>query len=168
MAKTTEMVEVAGKMLRLEKRKLSDLVKYDNNPRIIDEAVPLVAESIRQCGYITPIVIDEGGVILAGHTRFEALQETGAKECDVIVAAGLSDEQRKKYRLLDNKTGEIAKWDKQKLKDELQDLDFNGFDFGQTEIKSEDFAQFDEESDGEEPARSRMVICPRCRAEVQA
>lgn len=167
MAKTTELVEVAGEMLRLEKRKLTDLKKYANNPRIIDEAVPLVAESIRQCGYITPIVIDEDGIILAGHTRFEALEETGAEECEVIVATGLTEDQKKKYRLLDNKTGEIAKWDKRKLKEEISDLDFDGFDFGQCEIKTEQFNEIDQEdADGSE--KHRTVICPRCNAEVVA
>lgn len=166
MAKTTEMVEVAGKLLRLEKRKVADLIEYSNNPRIIDKAVPQVAESIRQCGYITPIVIDEDGVILAGHTRLAALKETGAEECDVIVATGLTEEQRKKYRLLDNKTGEIAKWDKTKLKEEIRDLDFNGFDFGQCEVLPEDFDELQETDTGER--KPRIVICPRCKAEVMA
>lgn len=164
MAKTTEMVEVAGKLLRLEKRKVSELIAYANNPRIIDKAVPQVAESIRQCGYITPIVIDEDNVILAGHTRLEALKETGIKECEVIVATGLTEEQRKKYRLLDNKTGEIAKWDKAKLKEEIKDIDFQGFDFGQCEVVPEDFEELQEANT--EERKPRVVICPRCKAEV--
>lgn len=168
MAKKTEMVEVAGELLRLEKRKLSEIREYSNNPRIIDEAVPLVAESIRQCGYITPIVIDEDGIILAGHTRLAALKENGAEECDVIVAVGLSEEQRKKYRLLDNKTGEIATWDKAKLREEIQDLDFEGFDFGQGDIRTEDFNQAEPGDDPVEAEKNRTVICPRCNAEVPA
>ena len=168
MAKTTEMVEVAGKLLRLERRKLTQIKEYGNNPRIIDEAVPLVAESIRQCGYITPIVIDEDGVILAGHTRLAALKETGAKSCDVIVAVGLTEEQRKKYRLLDNKTGELANWDKAKLREEIRDLDFEGFDFGQGDICTADFNEMDPEENAPGGAQNRTVICPRCNAEVPA
>lgn len=143
MAKKAKMSEVAGRSLKLERRSLASLHKYENNPRDIEEAVPLVAESIRQCGYITPIVIDEDGVILAGHTRYEALLETGATECDVIVAMGLSEEQRKKYRILDNKTGELASWNKAKLREEIADLDFNGFDFGQSEVLPSDLAFLD-------------------------
>lgn len=168
MAKKTEMVEVAGDLLRLEKRKLTEIREYPNNPRIIDEAVPLVAESIRQCGYITPIVVDEDGVILAGHTRLEALKETGAKEADVIVAVGLSEEQRKKYRLLDNKTGELAKWDKAKLREEISDLDFDGFDFGQCEITGQDFERLETDEEIIGGGTNRTVICPRCKAEVPA
>ena len=56
------------------------LKPYENNPRIIENAVPLVEESMRQVGYVTPIVADEDGVILAGHTRFAALKELGKTE----------------------------------------------------------------------------------------
>lgn len=148
--------------MRLEKRRLEELKEYENNPRIIDKAVPLVAESIRQVGYVTPIVIDEDGVILAGHTRLAALRETGAEECEVIVAEGLTEEQRKKYRILDNKTGELATWDNVKLKAELDGLDFEGFDFGQPEIDTE---VFDDVAGG---GTERTVICPRCKAVIPA
>lgn len=148
--------------MRLEKRRLEELKEYENNPRIIDKAVPLVAESIKQVGYITPIVIDEDGVILAGHTRLAALRENGVEECEVIVAEGLTEEQRKKYRILDNKTAELATWDNVKLKAELDGLDFEGFDFGQREIDTE---VFDDVAGG---GTERTVICPRCKAVIQA
>ncbi|MBP5161987.1 MAG: ParB N-terminal domain-containing protein, partial [Spirochaetales bacterium] len=101
------------------KRKLSEIKPYENNPRINDDAVDDVVESIKQCGYITPIVIDEDGVILAGHTRFKALKKLGRKDCDVIVTSGLTDDQKRKYRLYDNKTAEFAGWDQKKLAEEL-------------------------------------------------
>lgn len=50
---------------------LSSIHPYPNNPRRNDHAVDAVAESIRQCGYIAPIIVDEDGVILAGHTRYK-------------------------------------------------------------------------------------------------
>lgn len=113
--------------------RLSDLKPYGNNPRFIDGAIPDVVESMRQVGYITPIVVDEDGVILAGHTRYAALRQLGGENAkvEVIVAEGLTEEQKKKFRLYDNKTGEIAEWDQAKLHDELFDVDFNGYDFGQ-------------------------------------
>lgn len=169
MAKRADKAEVAGKSLRLERRKLDTLIQYENNPRDIEEAVPLVAESIRQCGYITPIVIDEDGVILAGHTRYQALREVGADECEVIVAEGLTEEQRKKYRILDNKTGELASWNKAKLREEIADLDFNGFDFGQSEVLPSDLAFLDGNTEPQNGGGyDRVVICPRCKAEVPA
>lgn len=135
------------------KRRLSEIKPYENNPRINDDAVDDVAESIRQCSYIAPIVIDEDGEILAGHTRYRALRKLGYSECEVIVVSGLTEEQKKKYRLYDNKTAEFASWDQKKLSEELSDVDFCGYDFGQPV-----FALPDEEADG----GHRTKTCPCC------
>lgn len=109
---------------------ISDLIPYDNNPRKNDNAVPDVAESIKQCGDLDPIEIDENNVILAGHTRLMALMEQGFTETDVIRYTGLTEEQKKKYRILSNKTGEKALWDFDALAEELEGLDFDDYDFG--------------------------------------
>lgn len=116
--------------MQLEERKLMDIFPYENNPRKNDEAVDAVAESIKQCGYIAPIILDENGVILAGHTRYKALQKLGYEKANVIVVKGLSEEQKRKYRILDNKTSELAGWDYDLLAEELKGLDFDDFDFG--------------------------------------
>lgn len=118
--------------------KIADIIPYENNPRINEQAVEAVKESIRQCGYVAPIIVDENNVILAGHTRIKALQSMGEKQTEVIVRRGLTDEQKKKYRILDNKTAEIAEWDFDKLEIELEDLDFDGFDFGFDDLDFED------------------------------
>ena len=136
------------------KRKLSRIKPYENNPRINDDAVDDVAESIKQCSYIAPIIIDEEGVILAGHTRYKALKKLGFKECAVIVAGGLTEEQKRKYRLYDNKTAELSHWDQRLLSRELSDVDFLGYDFGQPVT-----AGPDDEGDGGTPV---MVTCPCC------
>lgn len=109
-------------------RNLKDIHPYERNPRKNDGAVDAVAESIKQCGYIAPIIIDEDGVILAGHTRYKALQKLGRTECEVVVKEGLSEEQKRKYRLLDNKTNELADWDYDLLTEELGGLDFGNLD----------------------------------------
>lgn len=119
------------KRLRYIKKKMDEIHPYENNPRINDGAVDDVAESITQCGYIAPIVIDENGVILAGHTRYKALKKLGFREIDVVMAADLTEEQKRKYRLYDNKTGEVATWDLKILQRELKDIDFMDYDFGQ-------------------------------------
>lgn len=108
--------------------KLSEIVPYENNARKNDKAVKDVAESIKQCGYIAPIIVDENNVILAGHTRYKALKKLGYKEITVRKISGLTDQQKRKYRLLDNKTNELADWDFEKLKDEIDGLDFSEFD----------------------------------------
>ena len=103
---------------------------YEKNPRRNDAAVVAVQESIKQCGYCAPIVVDENMVILAGHTRYKALRRMGWKECQVVVRDGMTEEQKRKYRLLNNKTSEFAEWDMELLAGELDGLDFDGFDFG--------------------------------------
>lgn len=110
--------------------KVKDLIPYDNNPRVNDKAVSATKESMIQCENIDPIEVDENMVILSGHTRRLALMELGYKETEVIVVSGLSDEQKRKYRILANKTNEFAEWDIDKLSEELADLDLGDFDWG--------------------------------------
>ncbi len=115
--------------MKLENLKLSEINPYENNPRKNDDAVNAVAESIKQCTYITPIVVDEEKVILAGHTRYKALKALGYEEVPCLICEGLTEEQKKKYRYLDNKTGEKATWDLMKLEVELEGMNLEGFDF---------------------------------------
>lgn len=115
--------------MKLQKLKLAEIEPYKNNPRKNDDAVNAVAESIRQCSYITPIIVDEDHVIIAGHTRYKALVALGMDDVECLVCDGLTEEQKKKYRFLDNKTGEKATWDLMKLEVELEGLDLEGFDF---------------------------------------
>ncbi len=109
---------------------INTLIPYENNPRKNDGAVAAVAESIRQCGYVAPIIVDENMVVLAGHTRLKALKSVGGGQVDVIVRDGLTEEQKKKYRILDNKTNEFADWDMEALEKELEGIDLGDFDFG--------------------------------------
>ena len=103
---------------------LGEIRPYERNARKNDKAAKDVAKSIQQCGYVAPIIVDEDHVILAGHTRWKALKILGRKDAQVVVKAGLSEEQKRKYRLLDNKTAELADWDMDLLSKELSGLDF--------------------------------------------
>ena len=109
---------------------INDIKEYENNPRINNMAVDDVAESIKQCGYINPIIVDENNVILAGHTRKKGLEKLGKDKIQVLKVTGLTEEQKKKYRILDNKTAEKSEWDFDKLQQELEELDFEDYDFG--------------------------------------
>ena len=112
------------------KLSVNDIHPYPNNPRINDEAVAYVVESMNQTGNLDPIEVDENNVILSGHTRLLALEQLGITETECVRYTGLTEEQKKKYRLLANKTGEVASWDEELLNMELGDLDFGDFDFG--------------------------------------
>lgn len=109
---------------------IEDIIPYKNNPRINDDAVAGVVESIKQCGELDPIEVDENNIILSGHTRLKAYNQLGYDRVSVLRVTGLTEPQKRKYRLLTNKTGEKAEWDFDKLELELEGLDFDGFDFG--------------------------------------
>lgn len=114
----------------------ADLKPYENNPRDNDGAVEAVANSIREFGFKAPIIVDRDHVIIAGHTRLKAALSLRLKEVPVIVADDLTEEQVRAYRLADNKTGELAKWDDAKLREELEaisDVDMEGFGFEEPE-----------------------------------
>lgn len=111
-------------------KKVKDLIPYENNARINDEAVKYVVNSIKEFGFRVPIIIDKENVIVAGHTRYKASMELGLSEVPCIVADDLTEEQIKAFRIADNKTGEKASWDLDKLKLELEDINFDMTDFG--------------------------------------
>lgn len=115
--------------MKLQKTDINSIIPYENNPRHNDKAVDAVAESIKQCEYVSPIIVDENMVVLAGHTRLKALKKLNYKQCEVVIKEGLSEEQKRKYRVLDNKTNEFADWDVDALLKELDGLNFEGFDF---------------------------------------
>lgn len=143
-------------MMRLERVGLDLLRPYQNNPRYNDDAIDAVEESIDQVGYISPIIVDESLQILAGHSRWRSLNELGEEEIDVVVVDGLTDEQKRKFRLLDNKTAEIASWDLGKLQQELDNLDFEGYDFW-----SEELEKMADKIVAEKP-KKKVIVCPMC------
>ena len=155
--------------MKLEILELTEIIPYENNPRKNDDAVNAVAESIKQCSYITPIIVDEEHVILAGHTRYKALKALDYKEVPCLVCDGITEEQKKKYRYLDNKTGEKATWDLMKLEVELEGVDLEGFDFfgmaedftveTGAEKKVNGSTEFDTEVFGDEEFKYE---CPKC------
>lgn len=101
-----------------------DLLKpYENNPRLNEDAVPVVANSIREFGFKVPMVVTPDHVIIAGHTRLLAAKSLGMTEVPCIIAGDLTGEQVRAFRLADNKTAEIAEWDEEKLQAELDNLD---------------------------------------------
>jgi len=118
--------------MQIISKKIDEVFPYDNNPRRNDEAVPYVAQSIKEFGFKVPLVIDKDGVIVSGHTRLKAAKSLGLKEVPCVVADDLTEEQIKAFRLADNKVGEIATWDFEKLSielDELEDIEMQDFGF---------------------------------------
>ena len=137
--------------------RVRDIVPYENNPRKNDKAVKTVKESIEQCGYCNPIIVDENNVVLAGHTRLKALKQLKWDEADVIVRKDLSEEQKKAFRLLDNKTSEFSDWDSEKLVMEME-----GLDFGNMELDWGIKMDLSIDEGDEEEEESYKYVCPEC------
>lgn len=102
--------------------RLADLKPYEKNPRKNDNAVDAVANSIKQFGFKVPLVVDTNNVIVCGHTRYKAAKSLGLESVPCVVADDLTAEQVKAFRLIDNKTSELASWDFEKLGEELNSL----------------------------------------------
>ena len=114
---------------------------YEANPRLNDQAVDAVAASLREFGFRQPIVIDEAGVIIVGHTRWKAAKKLGLAKVPVHVAKDLSPEQIKAYRIADNQTATLAEWNYELLPIELKDLQADGFNLDLLGFDQEELAK---------------------------
>ena len=117
---------------------INDIKPYENNPRKNDDAVDEVAASIKAFGFKNPIIVDKNLVIIAGHTRLKAAIKLGLTMVPVIVADDLSEDQANGLRLADNKTAEIAKWDKKKLNEELKLINWELLGIEMTDVGFDD------------------------------
>lgn len=149
------------KKLNIVYKKVNELVPYKNNPRINDEAVKYVANSIKEFGFKVPIVIDKDNVIVAGHTRLKACKQLGIDEVPCIIADDLTDEQIKAYRLADNKVSERAQWDFDLLDNELNDIldiDMSQFDFNLEDMELEEEKEVVEDEVPEVPEEPKSKL----------
>lgn len=147
--------------------KVDDLKPYVNNPRLNDDAVEYVANSIKQFGFKVPMVIDKDNVIVAGHTRFKASLELGLKEVPCIIADDLNEEQIKAFRLADNKVSEKAEWNIELLDEELNDLDIDMSEFGFENINVDDYGTDFSLPDGDrEPIQTMSLTFSDDQAET--
>jgi DNA modification methylase len=122
----------------VEMRPIAAIKPYENNPRINDAGVDAVAASIREYSWRQPIVVDEDGVIIVGHTRYKAALKLGLTEVPVHVAIGLTPAQARAYRIADNQTATMSAWDEDKLPLELIELQKLDFDLNLTGFSADE------------------------------
>jgi DNA modification methylase len=127
--------------MQIEQRPIETIRPYENNPRLNDAAVDAVAASITEFGFRQPIVVDEQDVIVVGHTRYKAALRLGLKTVPVHVIRGLTPAQIKAYRLADNQTATLSRWDEDKLPLELAELQQMEYDLHLTGFSSEELLQ---------------------------
>lgn len=133
--------------MKIIEKSISKITPYERNPRINDQAVEAVAESIREFGFKVPIIIDRDGVIVAGHTRLKAAKALGMEKVPCIIADDLTEEQVRAFRLADNKAAELSEWDFDLLPEELAritGIDMSVFGFDTTEPEDPDEVVEDE------------------------
>jgi site-specific DNA-methyltransferase (adenine-specific) len=134
---------------------VKDLIPYEKNTKKHDDVqINNVAESIKQYGFVQPIVIDKNNVVVIGHCRLLAAKKLKMADVPCVCVEDLTEEQVKALRIVDNKSNE-SPWDFEFLADELADLDLSDFDFDfdiDTDAEEEDFDENDlereEEKDG--------------------
>ena len=136
--------------MNIESRLLADIVPYAKNAKKHDNRqINNVAESIKQYGFVQPIVIDRDGVIVIGHCRALAAKKLGMKEVPCVCVDDLTPEQVNALRIVDNKSNE-SDWDFDILPDELAELDLSAFDF--------DFGVSLDEDDTEQKEREEIAL----------
>lgn len=153
------------KEMKIEYKNIDELIPYENNPRINENAVDYVANSIKEFGFKNPIIIDKDNVIVAGHTRLKACEKLGIKKVPTIIADDLTEDQIKAFRIADNKVAEFSSWDIDKLNLELEDIEIDMSDFGISpleDINIDDFFEDAEEDNEEKEEEIEYITCPHC------
>jgi len=113
----------------IQRKNVKDLIPYDRNSKIHpDTQIEQIANSIREWGWTMPILIDEGGQVIAGHGRLYAAQHLDLKDVPCVIATGWSEDKKKAYVIADNKLAEKGGWDTSLLYDELKTLSVAEFD----------------------------------------
>lgn len=141
-----------------------ELIPYEKNPRDNRLAIDDVVRSIEEYGFTNPILVNEEKVILAGHTRREVAILAGMERVPYIVVDGLTEAQQRAYRLADNKLSELALWDEDLLKEELEDLLDEDYDISLTGFSDVDLTDLlkDEEDlediEPEEPKEKKTTL----------
>jgi|TARA_R100001460_G_scaffold3675_3_gene10935 hypothetical protein len=128
--------------MKIEEMDIDNIKPYKNNPREIPiEAVDSVKKSIQQFGNNQPIVVDQDNIIVVGHTRWKALKNLGKKKAYVI-KKDFNKSDSIAYRIMDNRSGETAKWEKNLLKQEIETLQENDFNLDLTGLNFDEIEKY--------------------------
>ena len=131
-------------------KKINELKPYENNSRTHDESqIKQICKSIKEYGWTNPVLIDEKGMIIAGHGRVEAGKKLDIKEVPCIVLSGLTEAQKKAYVIADNKMALNAGWNEELLKNELENLKELDFDLELTGFNIDELDELFKEDEEE-------------------
>lgn len=140
-------------------KKINELKPYENNSRTYDESqIKQICESIKEYGWTNPVLIDEKGMIIAGHGRVEAGKKLDIKEVPCIVLSGLTEAQKKAYVIADNKMALNAGWNEELLKTELEKLKELDFDLELTGFSKKELDKLFDEINESNPYTAKTEI----------
>lgn len=126
---------------KIEMRNVSELVPYANNSRTHSpQQVDQIAASINEWGWTVPVLVDEKGMLIAGHGRIMAAQKLGIDKVPTMTAKGWTEAQKKAYVIADNKLALNADWNMELLGIELQELQELDFDLELTGFDEDELA----------------------------
>lgn len=135
---------------KFEMRNIEDLIPYARNARTHSaEQVSKLAGSLKEFGFINPIIISEDGGVLAGHGRILAAQKLGIKQVPCVIESHLTEAQKRAYILADNRLALDAGWDEEMLKIELNDLKEMEFDLDMIGFSTEELSMYVDDFDSD-------------------
>ena len=128
-----------AKIDKVQEVRLDSLRPYEKNAKVHgQEQVNKIADSIREFGFLSPLLIDKDYNIIAGHGRVMAAKQLGMETVPAVFIEGLTETQRRAYILADNKLTELGGWDAVLVSSELDDLKASGFDIDLTGFSIDD------------------------------
>jgi ParB-like chromosome segregation protein Spo0J len=138
---------------KIEHIEIESLIPYARNSRTHSDAqVAQIAASIKEFGFTNPVLIDQKGVIIAGHGRVMAARKLKLAEVPCIRLGYLTDTQKRAYVIADNKLALNAGWDNEMLKVEFSDLGELNYNLELTGFDLQEIANIlDDQDDIEEP-----------------
>lgn len=120
---------------------ISKLIPYVNNARTHSpEQITKLRSSLREFGFVNPVIIDRDYNVIAGHGRLAAAKEEGITEAPCVFVDYLTDAQKKAYILADNRMAMDAGWDEELLRVEIEALQGENFDIGLTGFDEKELA----------------------------
>lgn len=140
------------------------LVPYVNNARTHSpEQINKLRSSLREFGFINPVIIDRDYGVIAGHGRILAAKEEGISEVPCVFADHLTEAQKKAYIIADNRMAMDAGWDEELLRVEIESLQAADFDPLLTGFDEKELSKlFD---DGIEAEEDDFVMMPNCKSQ---
>jgi len=147
---------------KLELRPISELIPYARNARVhSDDQIRQLRASLREFGFVAPVLIDMHNNIISGHGRILAAEAEGVEQAPCVLVEHLTDTQRRAYILADNRLAEQASWDEELVRIELQELQDAGIDITITGFTADDVKLEDAVDPVDDAYEPKLPVDPR-------